>query len=271
MPPTRPELETLLQFAATLADAARPVALAHFRVATPVTNKLETGFDPVTEADRGAERAMRALITEHFPDHAIDGEEDGLTGGNGPWTWRLDPIDGTRAFISGLPTWGVLIGLCHHDRPVVGCMDQPFTGERFLGWSAGGTGQTHWIRGSEHRVLTARACAALSSATVCTTDPALFAGDERAGWETVRARARLTRLGLDCYAYAMVAAGHVDAVVESGLAPHDIAALIPIIEGAGGRVTGWDGQSAPGRGQVIACGDPALTGQIAACLGMPAN
>jgi histidinol phosphatase-like enzyme (inositol monophosphatase family) len=163
----------------------------------------------------------------------------------------LDPIDGTRSFIAGLPVWGTLIGLLHAGRPALGMMVQPFTGERFAG-----DGTRSWYRGPTGAApLKARPCAALSDAILFTTTPALFQGAERQAYDRVEHAVRLPRYGTDCYAYCMVAAGHADLVIESGLNVHDIVALIPVIEGAGGIVTNWQGGSAAGGGQVLACGD----------------
>jgi myo-inositol-1(or 4)-monophosphatase len=166
----------------------------------------------------------------------------------------LDPIDGTRAFITGLPVWGVLIGLKYQGRPVLGMMAQPFTGERF----AGNGGEAWFTRAGARQKLSARPCANLADASLFTTTPAIFTPDDRRAYDRVEGSVRLARYGCDCYAYCMVAAGNADIVVEAGLQPYDIVALIPIIEGAGGRVVNWQGGSAAGGGQVAAIGDPAL-------------
>ena len=242
----------LLAFADILADAAREAILPYFRAAHNVTNKLSDGrFDPVTEADRAAERAMLALIERAFPEHGVLGEEYGERPSKGGYQWILDPIDGTRAFISGLPTWGVLIGLYYEGQPLIGVMDQPFTQERYRGWMDGANATT---RAGTHPLKT-RACASLSEATFSTTSPDLFEGEEAAAWESIRNNAKLVRYGCDCYAYAMVAAGHIDGVLESRLKAFDIAALIPIITGAGGGVCAWDGSDASQGGRVLAYGD----------------
>lgn len=246
-----PDLDTLAAFAERLADAARAAILPHFRAGGAIVNKAEGGYDPVTEADRGAERAMRALIEAHYPSHGVEGEEFGLKPSQDGFGWVLDPVDGTRAFVCGLPTWGTLIGLCFEDRPVLGVIDQAYLDERYRGGSAGASAT---IRGVT-KPITTRACARLTEATLATTDPFLFSPAEAGGFEQLRATARLTRYGYDCYAYAMVAAGAIDMVVESGLKRHDVAALIPVIEGAGGVVTNWRGEPAPLGGQVIAAGD----------------
>jgi len=249
----RHDIPALLSFADALADAARDAILPHFRAAHSITNKLDDGrFDPVTEADQAAERAMLALIERTFPEHGVLGEEYGERESRNGYQWILDPIDGTRAFISGLPTWGVLIGLYYEGRPLIGVMDQPFTQERYRGWMDGSNATT---RGGT-KALKTRACASLSDATFSTTSPDLFVGDEARAWSNIRSAAKLVRYGCDCYAYCMVAAGHIDGVIESGLKPFDIAALIPIITGAGGGVCSWDGGDASQGGRVLAWSDP---------------
>ena len=238
-----------------LADAAARETLPRFRAPIEVRNKLRSGFDPVTEGDREGERAVRAVIERRFPAHSIIGEEFGTkTGGDG-WTWIIDPIDGTRAFVSGLPLWGTLIGLYRDGRPHAGMLAQPFTGERF--WSDG-TGAWFARDGGQAEALTASPVEDLAQATIMTTDPGLFEGAEERSWRRLATETRLRRYGCDCYAYAMVAAGHAELVVESGLHVYDIAALIPIIEGAGGVVTAWDGTSAAGGGRVVAAANPTL-------------
>ena len=242
------DLRSLLAFIDELADAARTAILPHFRQPLTIENKAAQGFDPVTQADRAAESAMRALIAARYPDHAIHGEEFADVAGASPWRWVLDPIDGTRAFMAGLPTWGVLIGLTHAGEPVLGALDQPYLQERFIGFPGGAT-----FRGPQgERALKVRPCPVLTGATLSTTDPELFTPAEKGAFDQVRAAARLTRLGLDCYAYGMLAAGHIDLVIESGLKPVDILPLIPIIEGAGGVVTDWRGRPVRSGGQVVA-------------------
>lgn len=244
----------LLAFADTLADAARAAILPYFRNDAGCDDKGGGVFDPVTEADRASERAMRALIAEHFPEHGVLGEEFAETPSRSGYQWVLDPIDGTRAFVSGLPTWGVLIALAYEGRPFLGVMDQPYLDERYRGWTEGADLVARGVR----TPLKTRTCAALSDATLSTTDPTLFTAGETGAFQRVRDGARLTRYGLDCYAYSMVAAGHMDCVVESGLKPFDIAALIPILAGAGGGVVSWDGGDASQGGRVLAYGDARL-------------
>ncbi len=251
MPITPSELARLRAFADTLADAARAAILPHFRAEPAIYDKLAGGFDPVTEADHAAESVMRALIEAEFPDHGVLGEEYGETPSRNGLRWVIDPIDGTRAFISGLPLWGVLIALCEDTRPILGVMDQPYLDERFVGHSSGAELNA---RGAFH-VLATRPCPSLAGATIATTDPHLFAPAEHEAFTRVRHAARLTRYGTDCYAYAMVAAGCIDLVIESGLRPWDVAALIPILEGAGGGLVNWRGEPAWEGGQVLAYGD----------------
>lgn len=239
-------------FVNELATVSGQAILPFFRTSIAAEDKSRGGaFDPVTEADRASEAAMRQLIKRTFPTHGIIGEEFGPERADAEYVWVLDPIDGTRAFIAGLPTWGTLIGLSRNGRPVFGMMHQPFTGERFFG---DGGSATFRGPGGERRLLTRR-CTSLREAVISTTSPRLFAGEELRAYDRVESVARLARYGCDCYAYCMLAAGHIDLVVESGLKPHDIVALIPIIEGAGGIVTAWDGGSAAEGGRIVAAGD----------------
>ncbi|MGI9523084.1 MAG: histidinol-phosphatase [Hyphomicrobiaceae bacterium] len=246
-----------------LADAAGRAILPHFRQTLTMQNKSSRGFDPVTEADRDAERAIRSLICSRFPDHDILGEEFGRDGNSSDYCWVVDPIDGTRAFVQGLPSWGTLIGLTHLGKPVLGVMDQPFTRERF--WSDGEATYFRQAEGSSQRITTRHS--RLELAQMSTTDPGLFApGNEENAFLTLRQRVRQCRYGTDCYAYCMLAAGFIDVVIETGLQPYDICALIPIIEQAGGRVTSWDGSSVELGGQVLACGDEDLHAEVTALL-----
>lgn len=236
------------ELAKVAGDAIRPF----FRTALAVDNKRRKGsFDPVTAADRAAETAMRALIRKQFPAHGIVGEEFDDVESSGPYTWVLDPIDGTKSFIAGMPVWGTLIGLCKDGVPVYGLMAQPFIGERFTG--DGGSAKYRGPAGE--RKLMTRPCASLEDALLFTTSPHLFTTDERERFETVEKNVQLSRFGGDCYAYCMIAAGYVDLVVEAGLDAYDIVALIPIVEGAGGIITNWQGESAAKGGRIVAAGD----------------
>jgi histidinol phosphatase-like enzyme (inositol monophosphatase family) len=239
-------------FVNELATLSGQAILPFFRTAIAAEDKSRGGdFDPVTEADRAGEAAMRQLIKRSLPTHGIVGEEFGSEREDAEYVWALDPIDGTRAFIAGLPTWGTLIGLSRQGRPCFGMMHQPFTGERFFGDCGSAT---YRGPGGERRLMTRR-CAFLKDAVLATTSPKMFSGDELRAYDRVESATRLARYGCDCYAYCMLAAGHIDLVVESGLKPYDIVALIPIIEGAGGIVTAWDGGSAARGGSIVAAGD----------------
>jgi histidinol phosphatase-like enzyme (inositol monophosphatase family) len=250
--PAMHERDSWFPFIDRLGDAAAAAILPHFRTRMAVDNKLEAGFDPVTVADRAAEEAMRAMIAAAHPDHGILGEEYDSHGLDAEHVWVLDPIDGTRAFISGLPVWGILIGLKRWGKPVAGMMVQPFTGERFAG-----DGRTSFYRGPDgSHPLRTRPCASLAEATLFTTSPNIFAGADKPGYDRVERAVRLARYGTDCYAYCMVAAGHADVVVEAGLKAVDIVALVPVIEGAGGVVTSWDGGDPCDGGRIVASGDP---------------
>ncbi len=253
-----PTGDALTAFAHGLADLAAAAIGPHFRQPLVAHNKAGPGaFDPVTAADTAAEQAMRAALAAAYPDHAIVGEEFAAVAASAGsrLSWVLDPIDGTRAFIMGYPTWGTLIGLLEDRRAVLGVMDQPFTRERF--WSGYGA-DTAWGRGPDGAEwqLRTRPCAALADAVLAATTPDMFAaGHESDRFATLTRAVRMRRFGGDCYAYCMLAAGHVDLVVEAGLKAVDIVALIPIIERAGGRVTGWDGGPAIDGGRVVAAGD----------------
>jgi histidinol phosphatase-like enzyme (inositol monophosphatase family) len=239
-------------FVDQLAKAAGDAILPFFRTAIAVENKkLKGTFDPVTAADRAAETVMRGLIRKHFPAHGIVGEEFEDVKSDAPYVWVLDPIDGTKSFIAGMPVWGTLIGLCKEGAPVYGMMAQPFIGERFTG-----DGASAKYRGpAGERKLMTRHCASLNDALLFTTSPHLFKPEERARFDVIEQSVRLSRFGGDCYAYCMVAAGYVDLVVEAGLDAYDIVPLIPIIEGAGGVVTNWQGESAAKGGRIVAAGD----------------
>lgn len=238
-----------------VADASADAVLPYFRRPLDIENKDDGGFDPVTEADKAVERAIRSLINAHFPGHGILGEEYGLENADSPYRWVIDPIDGTRAFISGLPVWGTLVGLLHDGDAIAGMMAQPFTGELF--W-AGRDGEGHYSGPDGERPLATRPTTALEQATLLTTDPDLHAGADAEAYDRLEASVRLKRYGTDCYAYAMLAAGHVDIVCESGLYPYDIVGLIPLIESAGGVVTLWDGGAAEGGGNILACANQTL-------------
>ncbi len=250
----------LAAFIEELADVAGRTVLPFFRTAIGAEDKSGgAAFDPVTEADRAAEAAMRRLIRATFAQHGIIGEEFGDDRADAEYVWVLDPIDGTKSFISGIPTWGCLIGLIHNGRPIYGVMTQPFTRELFTGdgkvstWRGPGLDQA-----LSRRKLHTRACPVLAQATLMTTSPLLYSTQALSAFRRVEQAVRLSRYGYDCYAFAMLAAGHVDCVIEAGVKTYDIAPLMPIIEGAGGIVTTWAGENAARGGDVIAAGDPRL-------------
>jgi len=239
----------ILRVGHLLADAARAAILPHFRQADLIAdNKFQTGYDPVTEADRAAERAMRDILARERPNDAILGEEYGTAEGTSGLTWVLDPIDGTRGFVSGTPTWGVLIAVSNADGPFFGIIDQPYIRERFVGHS----GQAEVSGPSGVHPLRTRGARALSQATVFTTFPEVGTTSEGAAFAEVARHARLARFGMDCYAYALVASGQVDLVIEAGLQPYDIQAPIALVQAAGGIVTDWDGGPAHHGGRAIA-------------------
>lgn len=231
-----------------LADAAKAETLPRFRSQLSVTDKGGQFYDPVTEGDQRAEAAIVALIEETFPDHGILGEEHGSRGLDREFVWVIDPIDGTRAFISGVPVWGTLIGLYQNGRARMGVIDQPFTGER---WFA--DGQTSRYRGPDgERVLKTSACERIENGILFTTSPHLFQDDDDRRYREIERRARLFRYGCDCYAYALLASGHIDLVVENSLKPYDVGAIIPVVEQAGGIMTTWDGGRPEMGGHIIA-------------------
>jgi len=242
---------------------AADMTLPLFRTGFAVDNKLATGFDPVTEADTEAERVIREAIAEAYPDHAIIGEEWPDRPGTAPYTWIIDPIDGTRAFISGVPVWGTLVGLLHEGRAIAGMMAQPFSRERWIALD----GTTLYGRDGEAAPVRTSTTTALDRAKLSTTAPEQFDTPARqAGWNAVAGRALQIRYGLDCYAYCLLASGHLDLVVEAGLKDVDIAPLIPIIEGAGGVVTTWDGGPAEKGGDCVAAATPALHAEALAVI-----
>ena len=239
-------------FVDQLASVSGDTILPFFRTALAVENKQPGGFDPVTAADRAAESSMRAQIRKTFPGHGIIGEEYGAEQTDAEYVWVLDPIDGTKSFITGMVAWGTLIGLMRFGEPVFGMIHQPFTRERFSGDGGGAR-----YRGpAGNRELRVRAFASLGDAIVSTTSPLLMNEADRACFKRVENAAKLSRYGGDCYAYCMLAAGHIDLVIEAELKSYDIAALVPIITGAGGVVTTWDGAPAHNGGRIVAAGDP---------------
>jgi histidinol phosphatase-like enzyme (inositol monophosphatase family) len=239
------------------ADAAAERTLAGFRTQMAVENKWEVGFDPVTAADKDAEIAVRAVIGERFPAHGIIGEEWDPKASSGDFDWIVDPIDGTRAFISGVPVWGTLIGLMHKGRAIAGLMAQPFTGETWI--AVGGKGE--FQRHGNALPLRTSGVTELRAAKMTATSPDLFnrpGRDHSEKWSRIYGATLQTRWGLDCYGYCLVASGTIDLVVEAGLKNVDIAPLIPIIEAAGGVVTTWNGDPAEAGGNCVAAATPEL-------------
>lgn len=248
----------LYTFMEKLAQLSGDAILPFFRTQLSVLDKGNGGFDPVTEADRAAETVIRRHIRDSFPTHGVLGEEFPPENPDAEYLWVIDPIDGTRAFICGLPVWGTLIGLMRGGNPVMGLMSQPYTGEVFIG--DGAHAHVKGPRGT--RELRVRNCGGLAEAHMMTTDARLFKGDEQAAYARVENTVKLTRYGADCYAYAMLAAGQVDVVVETGLKPYDIVAMIPVVEGAGGIVTDWQGGTAKHGGQIVAAATRALHEEV---------
>ncbi len=245
----------LIETAHEMADAARKAILPYFRAKDlHADNKDPGGFDPVTVADREAERAMREVLATRRPNDGILGEEYGKVAGSTGLTWVLDPIDGTRGFISGTPTWGVLVAVGDESGPFFGVIDQPYISERFVGglgeaYSIGPIGQAPlWCRNTEE----------LGMATVFTTFPEIGTGAEARAFRRLATRCNLARYGMDCYAYALLAAGQIDLVVEAGLQPYDIQAPIAVVNSAGGLVTDWQGNVAHMGGQVLAAANAGI-------------
>jgi len=263
---TAHQIADLESFAVDLARIAGRVILPLFRADHGLDDKGLTsgrGFDPVTEADRGAEAAIRLAISARFPEHGVIGEEYGEDRPDAEFVWVLDPVDGTRAFISGLPLWTTLIGLRHRGQTVVGVIAQPFLDEYFVGTN---NRARLLSAGSEH-ILQTRPCAGLDTALIATTDPYLFRDSDRAAWERLHASVRLARFGADAYAYAMVAMGKLDLVVETGLKSWDIEAAIPLLAGAGGVTANWRGDPVGHHGgQLLIVGDRSILKQASALL-----
>jgi len=242
-------IEELSDVAHALADAARAAILPYFRATDlRADNKVAGGYDPVTAADRAAEEAMRAVLADLRPDDAILGEEFGTQPGTSGLTWVLDPIDGTRGFVAGTPTWGVLIAVGPETGPILGVIDQPYIGERFIG----AAGAAHLIGPGGTRAIATRPPRNLGEAVLFTTFPEVGTQADRAGFEAVARHVQLVRYGMDCYAYALVAAGQVDLVIEAGLNAYDIQAPIALIEAAGGIVTNWEGGPVHAGGRALA-------------------
>jgi myo-inositol-1(or 4)-monophosphatase len=258
-----PDWQELTRFAIVLAGASAAAILPYFRRNAAVEVKDGPDWDPVTEGDRAGERAIRALIEERYPDHGINGEEYGVKEGRSGFTWILDPVDGTRAFVCGMPTWATLIGLSFEGRPVIGLMNQPFVGEMFYGSPEGA-----WIdtRGESHPIRTRRGVT-LAAAAVGTTAPELYRdARDREVLERLKARARMVRYGGDAYFFALVAAGHLDIAMDANMQAYDIAPLLPIVAGAGGVFAEWNGGEAAKGGSVITAGSRLLLDEALAAI-----
>ena len=251
------EQRRYLDFAWRTAMAAGAAILPHFRAAVAIEDKRNfMGYDPVTIADRAAEDVIRAAVKRAFPEHGIHGEERGREAGTSPLTWVIDPIDGTKSFILGQHHWATLLALHDGTRPVVGVVHQPYVGESFVGAACG---IAQWRRGDERRDMRTRPCERIEDAIVAPTDPRQFVSDaEKAALAAVSAPARFLRYGGDCYCYTQLAMGLVDVVIENGLQPYDVQALIPLVEAAGGAITNWAGGPCDQGGAVLASGDRAL-------------
>jgi myo-inositol-1(or 4)-monophosphatase len=259
------ELDHLMAFAGRLADAAGAEILPYFRSDVEALNKAQGPcYDPVTLADRTAEQAIRALIHETYPDHGVMGEEFGFEAGESGLTWVVDPIDGTKSFMTGQLHWATLIALYDGEKPRIGVVDQPYVGERFSGSRAGAKVVR---RDGAEQILRTRPCEALETVVLCSTGRDIFADDdELAAFDRVADRTRMVLYGGDCYLYCMLAAGLVDLVIESTLKPHDVQALIPLVEAAGGVISDWSGKPAVHGGRVIAAGDGRIHEQAIALL-----
>jgi myo-inositol-1(or 4)-monophosphatase len=254
------ETDHLLEFARTLASSAADAILPQFRKNIAVEVKAAKDWDPVTEGDKAAERVIRALIERHFPTHGIIGEEYGTKEGSSAYTWVLDPIDGTRSFVIGMPSWATLIGLYRDGKPLLGVMNQPYVGDMFYGSPEGA-----WLDHRGHvQPIKCRAPLPLKQAAAGTTSPYLY--PEGSKFETMRKSVQMMRYGGDAYFFSLVAAGHLDIAMDAGLQIYDIAALIPIVTGAGGVVGTWDGKDPAQGGNIIAASSPALLDEARAIM-----
>lgn len=259
------ELDEILEFGVSIAGNSGRIARRYFRSSLAVENKSEVRFDPVTEADRKIERYLRRKIRQKYPEHGLVGEEQGSEAGN-EYTWIIDPVDGTRGFITGSPMWGTLLGFMDRESPLAGIMHQPFIRETFYA----DTRASWWCSGKKLRRLECRDTARISNAILYCTHPAMFedAGDREA-YSRVEADCRFSRYGADCYGYCLLAAGFADIVIEADLQPYDIIPLIPIVESAGGVVSNWNGGPAREGGRIVAAANPVLHEQALGLLNKP--
>lgn len=261
------EINAFASFAERLADAAAKETLLRFRTGSTIFNKAGPWFDPVTDADREAERRQRELIGRFYPTHGIIGEEFGQSKGESGLDWVLDPVDGTRAFICGTPTWATLIALESEGQPVVGLIDQPFTGERWIA----SNGSIIYRHKETQKSASTSGLTDLSKARISTTDPrksAYFSAREADLFEHIAHAARVARFSMDAYAYALLAIGQLDVVVETGLQHYDYAALRLVVENAGGIITNWSGEplGTDGRGEIIASATAELHAAVLAII-----
>jgi myo-inositol-1(or 4)-monophosphatase len=254
------EITELTQFALELADASAKIILPQFRKNITIDNKLDAGWDPVTEADRSAELMIRDMIEKHFPSHGIIGEEFGNKPGTSTYSWVLDPIDGTRSFVIGMPTWATLIGLYRDGQPLLGVMNQPFVGEMFYGNPDGAWHKHH----GKTQAIRVRQPVAMSKAALGTTSPYLY--DDNSNFEHLRKSVTAHRFGGDAYFFALLAAGHLDIAMDPKLQIYDIAALIPIIKGAGGVVGSWTDNDPEQGGNVLCATTSALFNEACAMM-----
>ena len=253
------QLQQFTETAYNLVQEAGRIALQYFRQPLTVENKLSgTDFDPVTEADKAVERHIREGLAQTFPGHTLEGEEFGISQGDSDYHWIIDPIDGTRAFMTGVPGWGILLGLRQGDQNVLGMMHQPFLGETYIGSGVGDDRLGELRTAAAVHPLIARATDEIEQACLYSTHPDMFSVVELAAYQRVAEQVKLMRYGGDCYSYCMLALGQIDLVVESGLQRYDIMPLIPVVEAAGGVVTSWEGGDASAGGQVVAAANREL-------------
>jgi myo-inositol-1(or 4)-monophosphatase len=258
-----PDWAELTRFAIALAEASAAAILPFFRRNTAVDVKDGPVWDPVTEGDRAGERVIRQMIEQRYPDHGIHGEEYGIKEGRSPFTWVLDPVDGTRSFVCGMPTWATLIGLSHEGKPALGLMNQPVVGDMFYGSPEGAW---HDYRGVTSPIRT-RTGVPLSRATIGTTAPELYrSAENQRRFQALRGRAQLTRYGGDAYFFCVMAAGHIDIAMDCGLQPYDITPLLPIVTGAGGFAAEWTGGDLSNGGNVITAGSRQLLDEALAVM-----
>ena len=262
------EIEARLALIGNLSEAAREITLSLFVKDMPVINKAQTGYDPVTQADIDAERVLRELIIKAFPKDAVEGEELPDIAGKNDWLWTLDPIDGTRAFVAGVPVWSTLIAVSYKGAPVLGLIDVAAQDKRFWGRLDDGDERAWLEEGQQTSNLSTRNCAELSQAILGCTEPlAMLNEQELQNYNKIRRQVRFSRLGLDAFGYGLLAQGRIDVIIEALLKPCDVRALIPVIEGAGGKLINWEGGSAVDGGRVVAVGDARRLPEIVGVLG----